>query len=56
MDTNISELLKGEFIKILKVNEVKKFVIDLSQVESCDRSDLSAILVANRIISSLDGE
>ena len=56
LDTNISGLLKGEFTKILKVNEVKKFVIDLSQVESCDSSGLSAILVANRIISSHDGE
>lgn len=56
LDTNISGLLKGEFTKILKVNEIKKFVIDLSQVESCDSSGLSAILVANRIISSLDGE
>lgn len=56
LDTNISGLLKGEFTKILKVNEVKKFVIDLSQVESCDSSGLSAILVANRIISSNDGE
>lgn len=56
LDTNISGLLKGEFTKILKVNEVRKFVIDLSQVESCDSSGLSAILVANRIISSQDGE
>lgn len=56
LDTNISGLLKGEFTKILKVDEVKKFVIDLSQVESCDSSGLSAILVANRIISSTDGE
>ncbi|MFN3873225.1 MAG: STAS domain-containing protein [Ignavibacterium sp.] len=56
LDTTISGLLKGEFTKILKVDEVKKFVIDLSQVESCDSSGLSAILVANRIISSTDGQ
>ncbi|BDQ03843.1 MAG: STAS domain-containing protein [Ignavibacterium sp.] len=56
LDTNISGLLKGEFTKILKVDEVKKFIIDLSQVESCDSSGLSAILVANRIISSTDGQ
>lgn len=56
LDTNISGLLKGEFTKILKLDEVKKFVIDLSQVESCDSSGLSAILVANRIISSTDGQ
>lgn len=56
LDTTISGLLKGEFTKILKVDEVKKFVIDLSQVQSCDSSGLSAILVANRIISSTEGE
>ncbi len=56
LDTNISGLLKGEFTKILKVDEVKKFIIDLSQVESCDSSGLSAILVANRIISTTDGQ
>jgi anti-anti-sigma factor len=56
LDTNISGLLKGEFTKILKVNDVKKFIIDLSLVESCDSSGLSAILVANRIISSSDGQ
>ncbi|MFN3695147.1 MAG: STAS domain-containing protein [Ignavibacterium sp.] len=56
LDTTISGLLKGEFTKILKVDEVKKFIIDLSQVESCDSSGLSAILVANRIISSTEGE
>ena len=56
LDTTISGLLKGEFTKILKVDEVKKFVIDLSQVESCDSSGLSAILVANRIISTTEGQ
>lgn len=56
LDTNISGLLKGEFTRILRVDDVKKFIIDLSQVESCDSSGLSAILVANRIISSTDGQ
>lgn len=56
LDTTISGLLKGEFTKILKVDEVKKLVVDLSQVESCDSSGLSAILVANRIISSTEGQ
>ncbi len=55
LDTNISGLLKGEFTKILKLDEVRKFIIDLSQVESCDSSGLSAILVANRLISGVDG-
>ncbi len=55
LDTNISGLLKGEFTVLLKVEGVNKLVIDLSEVESCDSSGLSAILVANRILSSNQG-
>jgi anti-sigma B factor antagonist len=56
LDTNISGLLKGEFTMILKVEGVNKLIIDLSNVESCDSSGLSAILVANRIISANEGQ
>lgn len=55
LDTNISGLLKGEFTVLLKVEGVSKLIIDLSAVESCDSSGLSAILVANRILSSNQG-
>lgn len=54
-DTNISGLLKGEFTMLLKVEGAKKFILDLSSVESCDSSGLSAILVANRILNSTNG-
>jgi anti-anti-sigma factor len=56
LDTNISGLLKGEFTMLLKVEGVNKLIIDLSEVESCDSSGLSAILVANRIISANEGK
>lgn len=56
LDTSISGLLKGEFTMILKVEGVNKFIIDLSEVESCDSSGLSAILVANRIVSANEGQ
>ena len=56
LDTSISGLLKGEFTMILKVEGVNKLIIDLSEVESCDSSGLSAILVANRIISVNEGQ
>ncbi len=56
LDTSISGLLKGEFTMILKVEGVNKLIIDLSEVESCDSSGLSAILVANRIISANEGQ
>jgi len=55
LDTNISGLVKGEFTLLVKVEGVNKLIIDLSEVESCDSSGLSSILVANRIINSLGG-
>jgi anti-sigma B factor antagonist len=55
LDTSISGLVKGEFTMLLKIQEVSKLIIDLSEVESCDSSGLSAILVANRLINTLGG-
>jgi anti-anti-sigma factor len=55
LDTNISGLVKGEFTMLLKVEGVNKLIVDLSEVETCDSSGLSAILVANRIIHSTGG-
>jgi anti-anti-sigma factor len=55
LDTNISGLVKGEFTLLLKVEGASKLIIDLSDVESCDSSGLSAILVANRILNSTGG-
>lgn len=54
-DTNISGLVKGEFTLLLKVEGVTKLIVDLSEVETCDSYGLSAILVANRIVSSTGG-
>ena len=55
LDTNISGLVKGEFTLLLKVEGVNKLIVDLSDVETCDSSGLSAILVANRIVHSTGG-
>ena len=55
LDTNISGLVKGEFTLLLKVEGVNKLIVDLSEVESCDSSGLSSILVANRILHSIGG-
>ncbi len=55
LDTNISGLVKGEFTLLLKVEGANKLIIDLSEVESCDSSGLSAILVANRILNTTGG-
>lgn len=55
LDTNISGLLKGEFTLLLKVEGINKLIIDLSEVETCDSSGLSALLVANRTLNSTNG-
>ncbi len=55
LDTNISGLLKGEFTLLLKVEGTNKLIIDLGEVESCDSSGLSALLVANRTLNSSNG-
>lgn len=55
LDKSISGLLKGEFTIILHAEDVKKLVIDLSEVDSCDSSGLSAILLAYRVIQSSQG-
>jgi anti-anti-sigma factor len=56
LDTNISGLVKGELTLLLKVEGINKLIVDLSEVETCDSSGLSAILVANRIIHSIGGK
>ncbi len=56
LDTNISGLLKGEFTVVVKEGKFNNLIIDLSEVESCDSSGLSAILVANRLMSSSNGQ
>ncbi len=55
LDANISGLVKGEFGNLVKNMHVRKLVIDLSSVESCDSSGLSTLLVANRLVSGVHG-
>lgn len=54
-DAPIAGLVKGEFTILLHTEEVKKLVIDLSEVEYCDSSGLSAILLAYRILQAEEG-
>jgi len=56
LDTNISGLVKGELTLLLKVEGTNKLIVDLGDVETCDSSGLSAILVANRIVHSIGGK
>ena len=54
-DSQIAGLVKGEFTIILHTEDINKLVLDLSEVEYCDSSGLSAILLAYRIIQTNEG-
>lgn len=47
LDASVSPELKGEFL-ILCNPQTKSLVVDLSDVEFCDSSGLSALLIAER--------
>lgn len=47
LNSSISAELKGEFL-ILCRPKLRTLIIDLSDVESCDSSGLSALLIAER--------
>ncbi|MCL4547450.1 MAG: STAS domain-containing protein [Bacteroidetes bacterium] len=55
-DASIAGFVKGEFTILLHTEDVKKLIIDLSEVEYCDSSGLSAILLAFRILQSNEGQ
>ncbi|AFN74978.1 sulfate transporter/antisigma-factor antagonist stas [Melioribacter roseus P3M-2] len=54
-DTSIAGFVKGEFTILLHTGDIHKLIIDLSEVEYCDSSGLSAILLAYRILQANDG-
>jgi len=55
LDTQVSPQLKAEFTVICR-SPVKKLIVDMSSVRSCDSSGLSALLVAERMMRDLKGE
>lgn len=54
LNASISAELKGEFL-ILCRPKLRTLVIDLSDVESCDSSGLSALLIAERRMRDNEG-
>ena len=54
LDATISPELKGEFLVLCKP-QTKELVIDLSNVEFCDSSGLSALLIAERKMRENNG-
>lgn len=55
-DASIAGLVKGELTILLSAEDVKKLVFDLSEIEYCDSSGLSAILLSFRILQTNDGQ
>jgi anti-anti-sigma factor len=54
LDVSIASTLKAEFL-ILCTDDVKNFYIDLSEVQFCDSSGLSALLIVQRHTSKSGG-
>lgn len=54
-DASIAGFVKGEFTILLHSSDINKLIIDLSEVDYCDSSGLSAILLAYRILQTRDG-
>ena len=54
-DAAIAGMIKAEFTIILS-DDISKLVVDVSEVEYCDSSGLSALLLAFRILQAEEGE
>jgi len=54
-DSSIAGLVKGELTILLSDEDIHKLVFDLSEIEYCDSSGLSAILLSFRIMQSNEG-
>jgi len=54
-DASIAGLVKAEFTIILSEG-INKFIVDMSEVEYCDSSGLSALLLAFRILQAEEGK
>ena len=54
LNSEISPELKAEFV-VLNGENVRNIIVDLSKVQYCDSSGLSALLVGNRFCRSNNG-
>ena len=55
LDSSIASELKGEFLLLCKP-KVETLVVDLAEVEFCDSSGLSALLIAERKMKEHGGK
>jgi len=54
LDSQLAPILKSEFV-LIAGNGEKNLLIDMSNVDYCDSSGLSTILVANRLSKNANG-
>src|ERR1700741_3741062 len=55
LDATITPELKAEFILLCKPKVCGKLIIDMTEVQFCDSSGLSALLIADRTIREHGG-
>ena len=55
LDSSVSSELKGEFLILCKP-KLETLIVDLSEVEFCDSSGLSALLIAERKMKEHGGK
>ncbi len=56
LDSTVVPELKAEFLILCKPKVSKKLVVDLEDVQFCDSSGLSALLIAERTMREHGGE
>ncbi|MBI4547009.1 MAG: STAS domain-containing protein [Ignavibacteriae bacterium] len=55
LDATVSPELKAEFLVLCKPKTNEKLVVDMKEVEFCDSSGLSALLIADRTMREHGG-
>ncbi|MBA4312534.1 MAG: anti-sigma factor antagonist [Chlorobiaceae bacterium] len=55
LDSTVAPELKAEFLLLCKPKNAAKLIIDLKEVQFCDSSGLSALLIADRTMRQHGG-
>lgn len=55
LDSTVSSELKAEFLLLCKPKVARRLIVDLAEVQFCDSSALSALLIADRAMREHGG-
>lgn len=55
LDSTVSPELKAEFLVLCKPKVTQKLIVDMEEVDFCDSSGLSALLIADRTMREHGG-